>query len=52
MKILHYKFNVVTMDKAIDNIAFVYQIHYGQVLINEVDLNNSSNKVQIHMRGN
>ena len=47
LKMLHYKFNVGTMDT-----AFVCQKHYAHVLINKLGLNNANNKASIYMRGN
>lgn len=42
LKILHNKF-VVLINKASANFAFVYQIYYAQVLVNEPGLNNVDN---------
>lgn len=42
LKIIHNKF-VVLINKASANFAFVYQIYYAQVLVNEPGLNNVDN---------
>ena len=42
LKILHNKF-VVLINKASANFAFVYQIYYAQVLVNEPGLNKVDN---------
>ena len=43
LKILHNKFVVVLINKARANVAFVYQIYYARVLVNEPGLNNVDN---------
>ena len=40
LKMLQNKFIIVPIDKASDNVVFLYQTHYAQVLINEFGLNN------------
>ena len=46
LKLLHYKFDVGTMDT-----AFVCQRQYAQALINNLGLNNANIKASTSMRG-
>ena len=49
---LHNKLVVAPIDKASGNVAFVCQMHYAQVLINELGLNNFNNITSTYTKAN